>query len=117
MDIPLRAFKKVNHEKALPHASRFRVPVYDARSAKPEEKISAKTTTISGKGSDDAATIIDDKAIRWTGTNLVTVESLAGQTAKGHAYKGENKIQVTSAVAIEPNATVVGNRYTSAFRR
>jgi hypothetical protein len=97
----------------------YTTPALAQSSAKPEEKISSKTTTISGKVSDDAATITDDKAIRWTVTNPVMLESLAGQTTtiKGHAYKGGNKIQVTSAVAIAPNATVVGNRDTSAFRR
>jgi hypothetical protein len=90
-----------------------------AQSKPDESKISSKTTTISGKVSDDAATITDDKAVRWTVTNPVMLESFAGQSAtvKGHIYKGENKIQVTSAVTVAPNATVVGNRDTSAFRR
>jgi|HubBroStandDraft_4_1064222.scaffolds.fasta_scaffold438811_2 hypothetical protein len=81
--------------------------------------MSSKITTISGKVSDDAATITDDKAVRWTITNPAVLEPFAGQaaTVKGHPYKGENKIQVTSAVGIVPNATVVGNRDTSAFRR
>ena len=84
-----------------------------------DSKISSKTTTISGKVSDDAATITDDKDVRWTVTNPFMLEPFAGQaaTVKGHPYKGENKIQVTSAVAVVPNATVVGNRDTSAFRR
>ena len=84
-----------------------------------DSKISSKTTTISGKVSDDAATITDDKAVHWTVTNPAVLEPFAGQaaTVKGHPYKGENKIQVTSAVGIVPNATVVGNRDTSAFRR
>jgi len=89
-------------------------------SPKPDEsKMTSKTTTISGKVSDDAATIIDEKDVRWTIANPVMVQPFAGQTAtvKGHPYKGENKIQVTSAVSIAPNATVVGNRDTSAFRR
>jgi hypothetical protein len=69
--------------------------------------------------SDDAATITDDKNVHWTVTNPFMLEPFAGQaaTVKGHPYKGENKIQVTSAVAVVPNATVVGNRDTSAFRR
>ena len=84
-----------------------------------DSKMSSKTTTISGKVSDDAATITDDKDVRWTITNPAVLEPFAGQaaTVKGHPYKGENKIQVTSAVGIAPNATVVGNRDTSAFRR
>jgi hypothetical protein len=84
-----------------------------------DSKMSSKITTISGKVSDDAATITDDKAVRWTITNPAVLEPFAGQaaTVKGHPYKGENKIQVTSAVGIVPNATVVGNRDTSAFRR
>jgi hypothetical protein len=84
-----------------------------------DSKMSSKITTISGKVSDDAATITDDKAVRWTITNPPVLEPFAGQaaTVKGHPYKGENKIQVTSAVGIVPNATVVGNRDTSAFRR
>ena len=84
-----------------------------------DSKISSKTTTISGKVSDDAATITDDKDVRWTVTNPFMLEPFAGQAAtiKGHPYKGENKIQVTSAVAVVPNRTVVGNRDTSAFRR
>jgi hypothetical protein len=84
-----------------------------------DSKISSKTTTISGKVSDDAATITDDKNVHWTVTNPFMLEPFAGQaaTVKGHPYKGENKIQVTSAVAVVPNATVVGNRDTSAFRR
>jgi len=84
-----------------------------------DSKISSKTTTISGKVSDDAATITDDKDVRWTITNPAVLEPFAGQaaTVKGHPYKDENKIQVTSAVGIAPNATVVGNRDTSAFRR
>jgi hypothetical protein len=84
-----------------------------------DSKILSKTTTISGKVSDDAATITDDKNVHWTVTNPVMLESFAGQaaTVKGHPYKGENKIQVTSATGIVPNATVVGNRDTSAFRR
>lgn len=84
-----------------------------------DSKILSKTTTISGKVSDDAATITDDKDVHWTVTNPVMLESFAGQaaTVKGHPYKGENKIQVTSATGIVPNATVVGNRDTSAFRR
>ena len=84
-----------------------------------DSKMSSKTTTISGKVSDDAATIIDDKDVHWSVTNPVMLESFAGQaaTVKGHPYKGENKIQVTSATGVVPNATVVGNRDTSAFRR
>jgi hypothetical protein len=84
-----------------------------------DSKMSSKTTTISGKVSDDAATITDGKDVRWTVTNPFMLEPFAGQaaTVKGHPYKGENKIQVTSAVAVAPNATVVGNRDTSAFRR
>jgi hypothetical protein len=84
-----------------------------------DSKMSSKITTISGKVSDDAATITDDKDVRWTITNPAVLEPFAGQaaTVKGHPYKGENKIQVTSAVGIAPNATVVGNRDTSAFRR
>ncbi|MFY9733135.1 MAG: hypothetical protein WB723_06085 [Candidatus Acidiferrales bacterium] len=84
-----------------------------------DSKMSSKITTISGKVSDDAATITDDKAVRWTVTNPAVLEPFAGQSAtvKGHPYKGENRIQVTSAVAISPAATVVGNRDTSAFRR
>jgi hypothetical protein len=84
-----------------------------------DSKILSKTTTISGKVSDDAATITDNKDVHWTVTNPVMLESFAGQaaTVKGHPYKGENKIQVTSATGIVPNATVVGNRDTSAFRR
>jgi ABC-type phosphate/phosphonate transport system substrate-binding protein len=84
-----------------------------------DSKMSSKTTTISGKVSDDAATITDDKDVHWTVTNPVMLEPFAGQaaTVKGHPYKGENKIQVTSASGILPNATVVGNRDTSAFRR
>ncbi len=89
-------------------------------SAKPDDsKMSSKITTISGRVSDDAATITDDKAVRWTVTNPAVLEPFAGQSAtvKGHPYKGENRIQVTSAVAISPAATVIGNRDTSAFRR
>ena len=84
-----------------------------------DSKISSKTTTISGKVSDDGAIITDDKNVRWTVTNPFMLEPFAGQaaTVKGHPYKGENKIQVTSAVAVTPNAAVVGNRDTSAFRR
>jgi hypothetical protein len=84
-----------------------------------DSKMSSKTTTISGKVSDDAATITDDKDVRWTVTNPAVLEPFAGQaaTVKGDPYNGENKIQVTSAVGIAPNATVVGNRDTSAFRR
>jgi hypothetical protein len=84
-----------------------------------DSKISSKTTTISGKVSDGAATITDDKDVRWTVTNPFMLEPFAGQAAtiKGHPYKGENKIEVTSAVAVVPNRTVVGNRDTSAFRR
>jgi hypothetical protein len=84
-----------------------------------DSKMSSKITTISGKVSDDAATITDDKDVRWTITNPAVLEPFAGKaaTVKGHPYKGENKIQVTSAVGIAPNATVVGNRDTSAFRR
>jgi hypothetical protein len=84
-----------------------------------DSKMSSKITTISGKVSDDAATITDDKDVHWTVTNPAVLEPFAGQaaTVKGHPYKGENKIQVTSAVGIVPNATVVGNRDTSAFRR
>ena len=84
-----------------------------------DSKVSSKTTTISGKVSDDAATITDAKDVRWTVTNPFMLEPFAGQSAtvKGHPYKGENKIQVISAVAVMPNATVVGNRDTSAFRR
>jgi len=84
-----------------------------------DSKMSSKITTISGKVSDDAATITDGKDVRWTVTNPFMLEPFAGQaaTVKGHPYKGENKIQVTSAVAVVPNATVVGNRDTSAFRR
>jgi hypothetical protein len=84
-----------------------------------DSKVSSKTTTISGKVSDDAATITDDKNVHWTVANPVILEPFAGQaaTVKGHPYKGENKIQVTSATAILANATVVGNRDTSAFRR
>jgi hypothetical protein len=84
-----------------------------------DAKMSSKITTISGKVSDDAATITDSKDIHWTVTNPAVLEPFAGQSAtvKGHPYKGENKIQVTSAVGILPNATVVGNRDTSAFRR
>ena len=84
-----------------------------------DSKILSKTTTISGKVSDDAATITDNKDVHWTVTSPVMLESFAGQaaTVKGHPYKGENKIQVTSATGIVPNATVVGNGDTSAFRR
>jgi hypothetical protein len=84
-----------------------------------ESKMSSKITTISGKVSDDAATITDDKDVHWTVTNPVVLEPFAGQSAtvKGHPFKGENKIQITSAVGIVPNATVVGNKDTSAFRR
>jgi hypothetical protein len=84
-----------------------------------DSKMSSKITTISGKVSDDAATITDDKDVHWTVANPAVLEPFAGQaaTVKGHPYKGENKIQVTSAVGILPNATVVGNRDTSAFRR
>ena len=84
-----------------------------------DSKMSSKITTISGKVSDDAATVTDDKAVHWTVTNPAVLEPFAGQaaTVKGHPYKGENKIQVTSAVGIVPNATVVGNRDISAFRR
>ncbi len=65
-----------------------------------DSKMSSKTTTISGKVSDDAATITDDKDVHWTVANPVVLEPFAGQaaTVKGHPYKGENKIQVTSAV-------------------
>lgn len=84
-----------------------------------DSKMSSKITTISGKVSDDAATITDNKDVHWNITNPAVLEPFAGQTATitGHPYKGENKIQVTSAVGSVPNVTVVGNRDTSAFRR
>ena len=95
------------------------VAVAQSSTKSEDSKMSSKTTIISGKVSDDAATITDDKDVHWTVANPVMLESFAGQTAtvKGHPYKGANKIQVISATGILPNATVVGNRDTSAFRR
>jgi hypothetical protein len=93
--------------------------------AKPEEpkaeesKPTSKMTTISGKVSDDATTVVTDNGVHWTVSNPFMLTSFAGQSAtvKGHPYKGENKIQVISATGILPDAKVVGNRDTSAFRR
>jgi hypothetical protein len=87
---------------------------------KPDEsRPTTKTTTISGKVSDDASTIITDNDVHWTVANPFMLASFAGQSAtvKGHPYKGENKIQVLSATGILPNAKVVGNTDTSAYRR
>jgi hypothetical protein len=84
-----------------------------------DSKLSSKTSIITGKVSNDAVTVTDDKDVHWTVTNPIALGSLSGQNAvvKCHLYKGENKIQVTSAVATVPNATVVAYRDTSAFRR
>jgi len=87
--------------------------------AKPDEsKMLSKTATISGKVSDDATTITDDKNVRWTIANPVMVEPFAGQTAtvKGHPFKGENKIQVLAASGVTPDKQVA-KRDDSAFRR
>jgi hypothetical protein len=84
-----------------------------------ESRPTSKMTTISGKVSDDASTITTDNDVHWTVSNPSMLASFAGQSAtvKGHPYKGENKIQVLSATGILPNAKVVGNTDTSAFRR
>lgn len=84
-----------------------------------DSKLSSKTTTISGKVSDDASTITDDKDVHWTVSNPVMLESFAGQaaTVKGHQYKGENKIQVISASGILQDSKQVAKKDDSAFRR
>ncbi|MGH9744676.1 MAG: hypothetical protein ACRD59_01025 [Candidatus Acidiferrales bacterium] len=87
---------------------------------KPEEsRPTSKMATLSGKVSDDATTLTTDGNVKWTISNPFMLTSFAGQSAtvKGHPYKGENKIQVISATGILPDAKVVGNRDTSAYRR
>jgi len=91
-----------------------------AQSARSDDsKLSSKTTTISGKVSDDASTITDDKDVHWAVSNPVMLESFAGHaaTVKGHQYKGENKIQVISASGILQDSKQVAKKDDSAFRR
>ncbi|MGA8143739.1 MAG: hypothetical protein WB987_07615 [Candidatus Acidiferrales bacterium] len=84
-----------------------------------ESKISSKITTISGKVSDDGATIIDEKDVHWTVSNPVMLSPFAGQSAtvKGHLYKGETKIQVITASGILQDSKQVAKKDNSAFRR
>jgi hypothetical protein len=103
----------------LPVALAFLSATPALAQSKSDEKISSKTTTISGKVSEDAATITDEKAVRWTVTNPIMLESFAGQaaTVKGHTYRGENKIQITSASGIVQDTKTVAKQDDSAFRR
>ena len=87
---------------------------------KPDDsKLSTKTSTISGKVSDDGMTVVDDKNARWTVTNPVMLNSFEGQTVtvKGHPYKGENKILVLSVSGIVADAKQVAKKDDSAQRR
>src|ERR1700693_209999 len=84
-----------------------------------ESKLTTKTSTISGKVSDDGMTITDDKNARWTVTNPVMLNSFEGQavTVKGHPYKGENKILVLSVTGVATATKQVAKKDDSALRR
>lgn len=84
-----------------------------------ESKLTTKTSTISGKVSDDGMTITDDKNARWTVSNPVMLNSFEGQsvTVKGHPYKGENKILVLSVTGVATETKTAAKKDDSALRR
>ncbi len=84
-----------------------------------DSKLTTKTSTISGKVSDDGMTITDDKNARWTVTNPVMLNSFEGQsvTVKGHPYKGESKILVLSVTGVATATKQVAKKDDSALRR